>query len=118
MERRSGRFFVVAKAWFYPLLSHELAKGTAELVCLHGLNSLDDATYMAVTEEADQIEHETWMMQAGSELWRRLLAVVPHNKTLPETLMHIARLDPLPLENLMVQVVTDPAEAKVWLEDL
>jgi hypothetical protein len=92
VERRNGRFKVVAKAWIFPLVSHELAKGTAELVCLHGLNSLDEATYRQVTEEADRIEYEAWMIQAGSEMWRRLLAAVPNKKSLPETLMHVARL--------------------------
>ncbi len=118
VERRNGRFTVVAKAWFYPLLSHELAKGTAELVCLHGLNTLDERTYMAVTEEADQLEYETWMLQAGSEMWRRLLAAIPGNKSLPETLMHIARLDPVPLEEVMMLVVEDSAQARARLEEL
>jgi len=44
-ERRDGRFHVVAKARCFPLLVHELCKGTAELVCLHGLNTLDDRMY-------------------------------------------------------------------------
>jgi hypothetical protein len=118
VERRNGRFKVVAKAWNFPLVSHELAKGTAELVCLHGLNSLDERTYKQVTEEADQIEYETWMIQAGSEMWRRLLTAVPNNKSLPETLMHLARLDPAPLEQLMMSVVEDPAQARAWLEEL
>ena len=42
---RGATFRVKARAWMWPLLSHELVKGTAELICLHGLNTLDDATY-------------------------------------------------------------------------
>ncbi len=56
---------VHARAWMWPLLAHELTKGTAELICLHGLNQLDDDIYQYVTREADRIEHEIWMMQAG-----------------------------------------------------
>ena len=113
---RDNRFMVVAKAWIWPLVAHELIKGTAELVCLHGLNTLDAATYESVTSEADQIEYETWMLQAGSETWRRLLLALPERSDLPEMLMHIARLDPQSLERLMLAVVNDRAEARNLLE--
>ena len=36
---------VVARAIVWPILCHELVKGTAELICLHGLNTLDDAAF-------------------------------------------------------------------------
>jgi hypothetical protein len=116
--RRDGRFVVVAKSWFWPLIVHELIKGTAELVCLHGLNALDDSTYDQVMDEADQIEFETWMLQAGSEAWRRLLAVLPKDRRLPEMLMHIARLDPKFLEVLMLAVASDPPRAKRLIGEL
>jgi hypothetical protein len=111
VERRNGRFHVLARSWNFPLVAHELTKGVAELVCLHGLNTLDDRTYEAATEEADQIEYETWLMQAGSEMWRRFLAAIPADRSLAETLMHVARLDPRSLERLMLAVVDDPATA-------
>ena len=117
VERRDGLFKVVAKAWNWPLVTHELTKGTVELICLHGLNTLDDETYEKVTEEADQIEYETWALQSGAELWRRLLAAVPEDQVLSETLMHIARLDPQPLEQLMMAVVEDPKRARAKLEE-
>jgi hypothetical protein len=115
VERREGRFYVVGKAWFWPFLSHELVKGTAELVCLHGLNTLDDETYARVTTEADQLEYEVWSLQVGPELWRRLLAVMPDDRPLPEVLMHIARLDPQPLEHLMLAVIEEPQQARQLL---
>jgi hypothetical protein len=120
VERVGGRFRVVGKAWNFPFVLHELSKGTAELVCLHGLNTLDDETYTQVTAEADQIEYETWALQAGPEMWRRLLAVLPADRPLAEMLMHIARLDPEPLEELMLAVVNDPDRARRrlrWLGD-
>jgi hypothetical protein len=118
VERRGGQFQVIAKSWNWPLVAHELVKGTAELICLHGLNTLDDATYEAVTDEADQIEYECWLLQAGPEMWRLLLSVLPHDRPLAEVLMHIARLDPEPLEQLMLAVIEDPARAKRLLEQL
>ncbi len=117
--RRDGdRFHVVGKAICWPLLLHELSKGTAELICLHGLNALDDETYEQATDEADQLEYETWLLQAGPEAWRRLLAVLPAGHPLPEVLMHIARLEPEPLEQLMLAVVSDPRAARQELQTL
>lgn len=97
---------------------HELTKGTVELICLHGLNTLDDELYELVTEEADQLEYETWMLQAGSEMWRRFLAAVPEGADLPETLMHLARLDPEPLEDIMIAVARKSPAATEMLERL
>ena len=102
VQRRRGQFIVVAKAWFWPLVLHELVKGTAELVCLHGLNALDDTIYDAVMDCADHIEYETWMLQAGPELWRRFLSAIPPDRQLAETLMHLARLEPQRLEDCML----------------
>lgn len=118
LEWRDGQFKVVAKAWNWPLVLHELTKGTAELICLHGLNSLDDETYHAVTHQADQLEYEKWLLQAGSEMWRRLLAAIPEDRKLPHILMHCARLAPMPLERLMLAVVEDPTSAKTMLREL
>lgn len=117
VERRENQFVVVAKARNWPLVLHELIKGTAELVGLHGLNRLDDETYMCVIEETDRIEHEFGMLLAGAELWRRLLAVVPQGRPLAETLMHIARMEPAPLERLMFAVVGDAERAKRLLAE-
>jgi hypothetical protein len=118
VQLHDGQFKVVAKAWYWPLLSHELTKGVAELVCLHGVNKLDDKTYAQVIDQADHIEYETWMLQAGAEAWRRLLAVLPNDRPLAEMLMHIARLNPGVLERLMLAVINNPAEARPMLESL
>jgi hypothetical protein len=118
VRRDEGKFTVVAKAWNWPLVLHELVKGVAELVCLHGLNELDDATYKAVTDEADQIEYEPWLLQAGPEMWRRFLAVLPAGRPLAEMLMHVARLEPQPLEDLMLAVIEAPEKAKRWMARL
>ena len=116
--REDSQFQVVAKARLWPLLTHELAKGTAELVCLHGLNTLDRETYDEVTEAADRVEYELWQLQVGPELWRRFLAVRPIDRSLPETLMNVARLPPQSLEILMLAVVEDPAFARHMIESL
>ena len=112
-----GKLRVRARAWMWPLLSHELTKGTAELICLHGLNDLDEATYRYVTHEADKIEHEIWMMQAGGGLWRRFLAAIPSANLLAESLMHVARMAPEPLEQLLMDLMEHPFTAKATIAD-
>ncbi len=117
VKRINGQFHVMARAWMWPLLAHELTKGTAELVCLHGFNEIDDNTWKYITHEADRIEHEIWMMQAGGELWRLFLAAIPGDQSMPEALMHVARLDPEPLEQLMMDLVEHPLTARATIAD-
>lgn len=116
VERRGDRFSVVARAWMFPLVVHELVKGTAELVSLHGLCHLDDATYEAVLREADRVEYEAWLLQAGPAIWRRFLAVVPRGARLSEALMAVAKLDPMTLEELMLAVMDDPRRASRMMQ--
>ena len=111
VERRDGRFTVVAKAWVFPLLIHELVKGTVELICLHGLGELEEDVYQAVVDAADRVEYEAWLLQAGPAMWRRFITVTPRDRPLAETMMWVARLDPEPLETLMMQVIEAPEQA-------
>jgi hypothetical protein len=110
--RDGSRLVVMAQAVIWPLLVHELVKGTAELVCLHGLNELDAETYSGVVREADKLEEEVWLMQAGAELWRRLLAAMRPGRSLPTTLMSLAKLPPQTLEEVMLAVARDPVAAR------
>ncbi|MGI8908598.1 MAG: hypothetical protein ACR2IE_19150 [Candidatus Sumerlaeaceae bacterium] len=113
-----GGFRVVARGVVWPLLSHELVKAVMELICLHGLNRLERSIYLRVLAAADKIEFEPWMIQAGSELWRRFLAVHPADAHLATTVMHIARLPPPELETLMFAIVEDAERAKGMIERL
>jgi hypothetical protein len=110
-----ARFNVVAKAWIWPLLVHELVKGTMELICLHGLNKLNDDTYRQATLEADQIEYETWLLQAGPACWRAFLAVLPRNRPMAEIVMHVARLSPAELDQFMDWMMATPDRARQYL---
>jgi hypothetical protein len=118
VDREEGRLIVLAKGVCWPLLLHELVKGVAEIVCLHGLNTLDRETYASVIDVTDHIEYESWMMQAGAELWRRFLKVKPADRLLAESLMRIARLDPEPLQRLVLAIVEEPQLAAEWLDSL
>jgi hypothetical protein len=109
---------VVARAQFWHILAKELVKGTAELICLHGLNDLSDDMYRRVVRHTDRIEFEPWMLESGGELWRRLLAVLPDERPAAEMLMHLARLPARSLESLMLAVIEQPQWARELLAGL
>lgn len=113
-----SEFRVVGRGWVWPVLSHELVKGTVELICMHGLNQLDPTTYRAVLRAADRIEYEPWMLQAGSELWRQLLPLLPDDRPVSEMVMHLARLPARSLERLMLAVVENSDWARELLAGL
>ncbi len=109
---------VVGKGTNWQLLTKELVKGTAELICLHGLCDLSDDIYSKVMDAADRIEYEPWMLQTGGELWRRFLAVIPEGQPVAEILMHMSRLPPNSLQSLVQAVIERPDWAKELLANL
>lgn len=109
--RRNDQLIVVARGTNWQLLAKELVKGTAELICLHGLNTLSDDTYRCVIDFTDRVDHEPWMLQSGGELWRRLLAAVPDNCSIAHVLMHLARLPVEGLEAIIADVIEEPESA-------
>jgi hypothetical protein len=105
VKQRNGQLIVVARGTNWQLVAKELVKGTAELICLHGLNQLSDATYHRVIEQTDRLDFEPWMLQSGGELWRRLLAVVPDDRPISHVLMGLARLPAEELESVLTTVI-------------
>ncbi|MHC5539344.1 hypothetical protein ACYOEI_14090, partial [Singulisphaera rosea] len=116
--RRGGALAVVGRGTNWQLLTKELVKGTAELICLHGLIHLSDETYGQVVSSADGVDFEPWMLQTGGELWRRFLAVLPAGRPLAEMLMHVSRLPAKSLETLLIAVIEQPEWAKELLAGL
>jgi hypothetical protein len=116
--QRDNALTVAAKGTNWQILTKELVKGTAELLCLHGLNRLSDDTYQSVMDAADRIEFEPWMLQTGGELWRRLLAVIPNGRPLAGVLMHLARLPAKSLESVMLAVIERPELARELLSEV
>ena len=116
--RRNGKLEVVARGTNWYILAKELVKGTAELICLHGLADMREDAYRQVIHHADKIEFEPWMLQTGGELWRRVLAVFPEGRPLPEMLMHLARMEAAALERAMLAVIEQPEVARELLAGL
>jgi hypothetical protein len=116
--QRGDALMVVGRATNWQLLTHELVKGTAELICLHGLSQLSDDTYRSVLQATDRLELESWMLQSGGELWRRLLASLPDGRPLARVLMHLARLPASALESIIATVIQEPQSAQRHLAEL
>jgi hypothetical protein len=116
VQRIGNSFRVVGRAFVFPLLVHELAKGTMELICLHGLNKMSEELYEQVMLEADQLEFETYQLQAGPAAWRHFLEIVPRNCELSRAVMCIAKLPPVTLDRLMTTMMEYPNEAAEELE--
>lgn len=111
VARRRRQLIVTAKGVTWQLLTKELVKGTAELICLHGLAQLDDHMYQRVIAVTDRIELEPWMIQSGSELWRRLLIALPDGWPVARVLMTLARLPAESLHSALESVIQQPDEA-------
>ena len=107
-----------AKAWIWVLLAHELVKGIAELVTLRGMAGLSDSAYDYAIQRADRISLENWYIQAGGEMWRRLLAVAPKDRTLAECLMSLAVLPYDRLDEVTFAVATRDTRASEMLSEL
>lgn len=116
--QRGDTLVVVARGTNWLLLAKELVKGTAELICLHGLNQLADETYHHVIEATDRLDLEPWMLQSGGELWRRLLAAIPEDQPVARVLMRLARLTPQALESTITAVIEHPQRAQSRLAGL
>jgi len=114
--RHDGKLAVAANAINWHLLTKELVKGTAELVCLHGLNQLSDDTYQRVLYATDRLDLEPWMLQSGGELWRRLLAAMPEDCSLAQVLMDLARQPARILEATIAAVIEEPESARQLLD--
>jgi hypothetical protein len=65
---------VVAKAWIFPLLVHELIKGALELAAINWADGhLDFDEQKEVIEKADTPEGEIWGMRLGPGMWEKFL---------------------------------------------
>ena len=68
---------VVAKAWIFPLLVHELIKGALELSAINWADGhLDFDEQSEVIKRADTVEGEIWGMRLGPGMWEKFLDCV------------------------------------------
>jgi len=109
--RSNDRLKVRAAATIWPLLVHELVKGTMELVCLHGLNTLKDEDYQVVLERTDHVEYEIPMLQIGGAIFRRLLQARPREIPLAQCVAEISKMDSVDIDQLFDSLIESPNRA-------
>lgn len=124
-----GNKKVVAKGVIFPALVHEVVKGIMELLSHHGMADLKPEEVLAVYKEADTLKDEQWLLQVGSEMWRRFNAVaqkflqdIPEEETENFTLAHVVALvnqqPPDIIHDFMDKVITNPDEALQALHEI
>ena len=111
VDRVDGELQVVAKAVVWPLLLHELVKGSMELICLHGMNDLPTEDFNVVMDYTEHIEYELPMIQLGAELYKRFLQVVPAGQALADCVMAVSMMEPVELEEFLFDMVEAPEVA-------
>ncbi len=89
---------VEAKAWIFPLLVHELIKGSMELAASNwGEGHLDFDEQKHVIDRADTIEGEIWGMRLGPGMWEKFVDCIdPKDYSIKQWLFH--ELTKLPAE--------------------
>jgi len=75
-----GQHQIKAKAFMFPVLIQELSKGIHMLLNAHGLRGKDDRELTHIYKIADAIKNEPWLIQAGSDLWRKVSKVLNVSK--------------------------------------
>lgn len=111
VDRIDGQLQVVAKAIVWPLLLHELVKGSMELICLHGMNDIPTADFNVVMDYTEHLEYEVPMIQVGPEFYKRFLKVVPNKQALADCVMAVSLMEPVALEEFLFDMVEAPETA-------
>ena len=118
VDRINGELQVMAKAIFWPLLVHELVKGSMELICLHGISAVSDEDYSVVMDHTEHVEYEVPMIQIGPVIYQAFLKVLPRPETLAQCTMVLSQMEPIEFEEFLFEMIEAPDSAKAILQDL
>ena len=111
VERHGDKLNVRATATFWPMLVHELIKGSVELICLHGMNSVSESDFAIALEHTDHVEFEIPMLQIGGTIFKQFLLARPREIALAETIMYVSKFEPEVLEQFMFHLFESPNQA-------
>ncbi len=117
VDRINGQLQVVAKAIVWPLLLHELVKGSMELICLHGMNDMPKHDFNVVMDNTEHLEYEVPMIQMGPEFYKRFLKVIPVDQPLADCVMAVSMMEPVALEEFLFDMIEEPEVAMQTLAD-
>jgi hypothetical protein len=112
---------VVAKAWIFPLLVHELIKGTLELSAINWADGhLDFEEQTEVIERADTSEGEIWGMRLGPGMWEKFLDCVgTDNYDIKQWLFHeLTKLPADQFHEFMKEILSGSQKCKEVIQTL
>jgi hypothetical protein len=102
VDRNSNPPKITARGVNFPILVHELIKGTMELFAVQGQPE-DDETFQKVSDSEDTLEKEMWDLRLGPAIWDRIRAQFPEDILTDE--------NKLELQNyLLVEIFKKPAK--------
>jgi hypothetical protein len=114
---------VIAKAFIFPVLVQELCKGVAEMITHHGLSGIDEKTLKNVLIKADDIKHEPWLIQIGTQMWRKFSKAIQDMNARRELkipvakiLMFLSQEDPDTVHKVIEACIDYPKEAADLLD--
>ena len=112
---------VVAKAWIFPLLVHELIKGTLELSAINWADGhLDFEEQTEVIEKADTVEGEIWGMRLGPGMWEKFLDCIdPDDYDIKQWLFHeLSKLPAKQFHSFMKEILVGSQKCKEVIKTL
>ena len=112
---------VVAKAWIFPLLVHELIKGTLELSAINWADGhLDFEEQAEVIKRADTVEGEIWGMRLGPGMWEKFLDCVgTENYDIKQWLFHeLTKLPAKQFHEFMKEILSGSEKCKEVIQTL
>ena len=106
---------IEAKAWIFPLLVHELIKGTMELAGSNwGQGHLDFEEQKHVIDRADTPQNEIWGMRLGPGMWEKFVACIDDDDyKLKQWFFHeLTKLPAQQFHTFMKEILSNSAKCK------
>jgi hypothetical protein len=88
VDRQTDPPTIKARAVNFPVLIHELIKGTLELIALHGRNRDEEGNeedFTDIEDSEDTLEKEMWDLRLGPAIWDRIRSKFPEDVLTDET---------------------------------
>lgn len=125
VDRNSQPPKVIARAINFPILVHELIKGTMELFAVQGQPE-DPDTFERVSQAEDTLEKEMWDLRLGPAIWDRIRSQFPEDVLTDENkyelqnfiLVEIFKLPPKSFLVLMREVISGSENGKRFLQEI
>lgn len=130
VDRNTNPPTIYAEGLNFPILVHELIKGTLELFAIQGrptdAEGNEDPRYAEVEQSEDTLEKEVWDLRLGPAIWERVRRQFPDEILLDENKFELqnyllVEIFKLPAKNFLVfmkEVVSGSENGKRLMDEL